>query len=223
MCRIDGVSSGPRRRRDASEGPRWTPDRTGSNTGYSSGGMRYCPSWIAYECLRILSQMCFHRNPIASMTHLAVSSRGRSRNTAASGAGAGHALGRASGVGAVQTAKARAKAAPTASRGCGGRGAAGASRPAFTNAAMGRLWRSYSFQGSRFGVAIVRTSRGAPGAKLFVARRSRNCHESTCINRESTLWVRASLQLFFTRDASTKGRLRWQGFFVVRALGALFR
>ena len=95
--------------------------------------MRYCPSWIAYEYLRILSQMGFQRKPIAPMTHLAVSSRGRSRKTAASGTGAGHALGRASGVGAVQVANARAKAAPTASR---GRGAAGASRPALMNAAM---------------------------------------------------------------------------------------
>jgi hypothetical protein len=99
--------------------------------------MRYCPSWIAYECLRILSQTCFHRRPIAPIMHLAVSSRGRSRNTAASGASV--AFGLASVVGAVQVAKARAKAAPTASR---RRGAAGASRPALMNAAMGRLWRS---------------------------------------------------------------------------------
>ena len=183
MCRIDGVSFSPHRRRDTSEGPRWTPDRTGSKTGYSRGGMRYCSFWIAYECLRILSQMCFQRNPIATITHLAVSSSGRSRNTAASGAGAVAwlaAFGLASGVGAVQVANARANAAPTASR---GGGAAGASRPAFTNAAMGRLWRGYSFQGSRVDVAIVRTSHRASRSKLFVARRPRNRQESTCIQR----------------------------------------
>ena len=146
--------------------------------------MRYCSFWIAYECLRILSQTCFQRRPIAVMTHLAVSSRGRFWKTAASGAGAGHALGRASGVGAVQAAKARANAAPTASRGLG---AAGASRPAFTNAAMGRLWRSYIFRGSRLGVAIVRTSHRASRGQLSSHVVNVTAHVTYYSNREISL------------------------------------
>ena len=83
--------------------------------------MRYCSFWIACECFRILSQTCFHRKPIAAITHLAVNSSGKSRKTAASGASGAAWL--ASVVGAVQVANARANAAPTASRGLGAAGA----------------------------------------------------------------------------------------------------
>ena len=103
--------------------------------------MRYCPSWIAYECLRILSQTCFQRRPIASMTHLAVSSRGRfwktcgERRRRRPRVGPGQRRrGRPGGEGAREGG-ADGLARPR----CGWRVAAGVHE----RAAMGRLWRSY--------------------------------------------------------------------------------
>ena len=122
---------------------RRTPDQTGSNTGYSRGGIRYCIFWIAYECVRILSQIGFQRRPIAAMTHLAVISSGRSRKTEASGASV--AWLESFVVGAVQAAKARAKAAPTASS---GRGSPWVLWIAFINAAIA-FFRVPLWAGSR--------------------------------------------------------------------------
>ena len=184
--------------------------------------MRYCPSWIAYECLRILSQTCFQRRPIGAHDALGRELEGQVPENCRE-----RRRRRPGGVGPGQRRRGRPggeRARERRADGLARLGAAGASRPAFTNAAMGRLWRGYSFQGSRVGVAIVRTSHRASRAKSIVARRSRNRHgEHLYSNRESTRAEGDSSACLSHVMQAPNRRLGWHVYLFVRALGALFR